>query len=193
MERNTVLTGVSLLIIGLAVGYAISDRKPQAAAHLMENGSMMSQGIDQHFITQMVPHHEGAIAMAKVALERSERSEIRSLAGDIIGAQKKEITDMRAWHDSWFGSFPSNGGMGGMHMQGMEGDLDVLRSVPEAEFDREFIDQMIPHHEMAIMMAQMLQASTDRAEMKELAENIIASQSQEIATMREWRAEWYGQ
>ncbi len=81
--------------------------------------------------------------------------------------------------------------MGMMHMEGMEGDTAVLQSVSDAEFDREFIEQMIPHHEMAIMMAQMLQASTDRNEMKELADNIITSQSREIEMMRSWLTSWY--
>lgn len=192
MEKNTLGIGLIMLLVGLGAGYLLAGNQAGTGGHMMGDGSMMGQNIDQHFITQMIPHHEGAIAMAKVALERSKRPEIRSLANGIIAAQEKEITDMSSWYGSWFGSLPSEGVMGGMHMQGMEGDVGVLRSVSEADFDREFIDQMIPHHEMAVMMAQMLQASTDRAEMKQLAENIIASQSQEITTMREWRTEWYG-
>ncbi|MSR71678.1 MAG: DUF305 domain-containing protein [Candidatus Taylorbacteria bacterium] len=50
--------------------------------------------------------------------------------------------------------------------------------------DRHFIEQMIPHHEMAVMMAQMLQGSTDRPEMKQLVDNIITSQTKEIEMMR---------
>ena len=83
--------------------------------------------------------------------------------------------------------------MGMMHMGGMEGDTNVLQNVSEAHFDREFIEQMIPHHEMAIMMAEMLRASTVRDEMKELANNIITSQSREIEMMRGWLTSWYGQ
>ena len=80
--------------------------------------------------------------------------------------------------------------MGGMMMEGMTGDTSELAAVSSADFDREFIEQMIPHHEMAIMMAGMLQASTERAEMKQLADNIIASQSREIEMMRSWLTAW---
>lgn len=159
----------------------------------MSDGSMMSQSIDQHFIVQMIPHHEGAIEMAKVALERSKRPEVLSLANGIIEAQQKEINDMSAWYQSWFGSAPPEGGMGMMHMGGMEGDTAVLASISETDFDREFLDQMIPHHEMAIMMAQMLQSTTERGEMKTLADNIITSQAREIEMMRGWLKSWYGQ
>jgi uncharacterized protein (DUF305 family) len=81
--------------------------------------------------------------------------------------------------------------MGMMHMGGMEGDTAILQSVALADFDREFIEQMIPHHEMAIMMAQMLQASTDRGEMKTLADDIITSQTREIVMMRRCLETWY--
>ena len=146
----------------------------------------MGQDIDQHFIVQMIPHHEGAIAMAKIALERSKRPEIIALAKSIIESQQKEIDDMRSWYQSWYGSAPSSGGVGMMRMGGMEGDIDVLESVSAAGFDREFLQQMIPHHEMAVMMVQMLAAGTERPEMKQLADNIRESQSREIDMMRGW-------
>ena len=56
---------------------------------------------------------------------------------------------------------------------------------------KEFIEQMIPHHQMAIMMAQMLKSGTVRPEMQQLAENIITSQSKEIHDMQGWYRSWY--
>lgn len=199
MERNTVLVGVVLLIIGVGVGYALGGGTAATAPlgqHMMGDGSMMGQNIDQHFIVQMIPHHEGAIEMAQIALKRSKRPEILSLANSIIEAQEREISDMKGWYQSWFGSAPPQGGVGMrgggmMHMDGMTGDSDDLTNVAAADFDREFIDQMIPHHEMAVMMASMLQATTGRMEMKTLADNIIASQSREVEMMRSWRTSWY--
>lgn len=191
MDKKTITLGAILLILGLGLGYIFwGNTSSLGSTHPMADGSMMSQNIDQHFIVQMIPHHEGAIAMAKVALEKSDRPEIISLANGIIEAQEKEITDMRSWYQSWFGAAPAEGGMGMMHMGSMEGDLDALTAISAADFDREFLEQMIPHHEMAIVMAQMLQAATDRAEMKQLADNIITSQSREITLMRSWLAAW---
>lgn len=202
-QTNTLGLGLLVLLIGIGIGYTLSGLAN--SGHMlarqsldvggMPGGSMMAQNIDQHFIVQMIPHHEGAIAMARVALERSKRPEILSLANGIIEAQKKEINDMRSWYQSWFGATPPSGGPpaggGMMHMSGMTGDVDELKSASDTDFDREFITQMIPHHEMAIMMAQMLQASTGRAEMKQLADNIITSQSREIDMMRSWLTSWY--
>ncbi|MEK7579200.1 MAG: DUF305 domain-containing protein [Patescibacteria group bacterium] len=153
--------------------------------------------IDQHFIEQMIPHHDGAIAMANLALTKATHPEIETLAKDILLAQTKENSEMRLWYRAWFGvdvsvdSSAMMGGMmsqGGMHMGGLE-DVTTLDSA--TDFDKEFIEQMIPHHQMAIMMARMLESGTDRPEMLELAKNIIESQSQEIQKMQGWYQEWY--
>lgn len=192
MKKNTLTIGLLMLVVGLGIGYVIAGFQggPRAGEHMMPTGGMMSQNIDQHFIVQMIPHHEGAIEMAKLALERSKRPEMLSLANDIIEAQTREINDMKAWYADWFGSTPPAGGMG-MMMGGMTGDTDELARASDAEFDREFLSQMIPHHEMAIMMAGMLQSTTDRSEMKTLAEQIITSQSREIEKMAGWLKSWY--
>src|SRR3989344_2214979 len=190
MEKNTIILLILVLIIGLGIGYALSGGSLPARQSLGVGG--MSQNIDQRFIVQMIPHHEDAIEMAKVALERSKRPEIISLAKGIIEAQTREITDMRAWYQSWFDSAPPEGGMGGMRMGGMTGEIDDLKATSVAEFDREFMEQMIPHHEMAIMMAQMLAAATERPEMQQLADNIMTSQAREIEMMMSWLKSWYG-
>src|SRR3989338_924189 len=70
-------------------------------------GNMMSSNmmgdVDQHFIEQMIPHHEDAITMAEIALEKSQRPEIRNLAQDIIRTQSEEIKQMKQWSADWFG------------------------------------------------------------------------------------------
>src|SRR3989304_7579263 len=102
MGKNTVDINLIMLVVGIGVGYTFGgDRGPVAGTHMMPGGSMMAQNIDQHFIVQMIPHHEGAIAMAKVALERSKRPELLSLASGIIEAQEREVNDMKSWYQDW--------------------------------------------------------------------------------------------
>ena len=190
--KSLVIGGVVGIIIGVLVYPALFSQNKSVQTKIM------ASRVDNHFIEQMIPHHEGAIDMAKVALEKAKHPELKTLAQNIIAAQTKEIGDMKGWYKTWFGvDVPAGTGhmmngqmMGGsmMHMGSMAGDMDTLKNAKD--FDLEFIRQMIPHHELAVMMAQMLQGTTDRPEMKQLAQNIIDSQTKEIEMMRGWMIAW---
>lgn len=186
------IIGAGGIIIGAALAPSFNG-----ISMMGTRGGITGTTIDRHFIEEMIPHHEGAIAMADLALSRSKRPEILSLAAGIKESQTRENSDMRSWYQSWFGaSVPaySSGMMGGMMhgglgmMGGMSGDLETLKTAEN--FDLEFIEEMIPHHEMAIMMARMLLAGTKREEMRTLADQIITSQSREIEMMRSWYGQW---
>src|SRR3972149_2682434 len=59
------------------------------------------------------------------------------------------------------------------------------------DIDRHFIEKMIPHHQMAIMMASMMLRGTEREEMKKLARDIIRTQTEEINQLSTWYSDWY--
>lgn len=64
-------------------------------------GTLSGKTFDIEFAKQMIPHHEGAVVMAKEALERSKRDEIKRLSNEIIKAQQAEIGKMKAWIVQW--------------------------------------------------------------------------------------------
>jgi uncharacterized protein (DUF305 family) len=57
---------------------------------------------DLRFINAMLPHHQGAIAMAGEALLRSDRPEIWRLSQNILGLQQQEIAQLRTWRNQWY-------------------------------------------------------------------------------------------
>lgn len=154
------------------------------------NVNHANTSIDAVFIEDMIPHHEGAIAMATLAQTSAKSDVVRTLATRIITAQTEEITTMQAWYFTWFGtSIPQTKTMDSnendihaLHMDTVSGDENALKNAKD--FDKTFLEQMIPHHEMAIMMARMLLRATSREEMKALAQNIITTQTAEITEMK---------
>jgi uncharacterized protein (DUF305 family) len=159
------------------------------------------ESFDLRFIDGMVPHHEGAVLMANEALEKSDRAEIRELSQAIIEAQESEIGQLQEWRTAWYPSAGSEPMMWHEEMNHMMAMTDEMRDMMmmsgelgEAgdEFDKRFIDAMIPHHEGAVTMAKEALANSDRPEIKAMAEAMIASQQQEIDQMKQWRVAWYG-
>jgi uncharacterized protein (DUF305 family) len=78
--------------------------------HMAQMNQMMVEKLgpadkdyEDRFIDMMIPHHEGAIAMAKDALKKTARPELKKLAQDIITAQEKEIAMLKEWRKKWYG------------------------------------------------------------------------------------------
>jgi len=70
----------------------MSDEEMGMMGHDMESDIAHSDDVDAAFADAMIPHHEGAIAMAKLADERAQHQEIKDLGAAIISAQEREIT-----------------------------------------------------------------------------------------------------
>lgn len=155
---------------------------------------------DLRFIDGMIPHHEGAVVMAKEALQKSKRPEIKKLANEIIKAQDKEIAELRQWRKAWYLKAPNEPqawhaemkhmmAMTPEQIKAMRMDMDLGKS--DAEFDLRFINAMIPHHEGAVVMAKDALNKSKRSEIKKLAQAIISSQEAEIKLQEQWRQAWY--
>jgi uncharacterized protein (DUF305 family) len=161
-----------------------------------KSGGSNGNATEQAFLEGMVPHHESAVAMARLANDRAEHDEVRHLAEDIISAQNSEIRQMQGLHRRLFGSAlkpdPAAHEKLGVeaHEAGMDSDLRELRNAKP--FDQAFIDMMIPHHQGAIRQARAVLAKAEDAELRRLAAAIVSAQSREIRQMNEWRTQWYG-
>ncbi len=199
---------VALGWVGIGMGWPAESashlKAPDAslhADHLLSLGPA-DEFFDLRWIDAMIPHHEGAIAMAKEALQKSRRPKIRQLAEAIVRTQSQEIEQMRAWRLSWYPKAPRHPlmwheAMG--HMMAMTPQvLSQMRmqldlGSADAHFDRRWMEAMILHHEGAIAMAQEALQKSRRPEIQQLAKAILTEQQAEIEQMQAWKQQWYPQ
>jgi uncharacterized protein (DUF305 family) len=144
---------------------------------------------DVMFVQMMIPHHEQAIEMSEIILATDGVDpEIAALAEQIRAAQDPEIALMERWLDDW--GLPSmsgmNQGMGHGGMGGMASDAQMaeLEAATGSEGSPLFLELMIEHHVGAVDMADDVIDDGRSADVRQLAEQIVTSQTAEIETMR---------
>jgi len=200
MKQNTILIAVVALLIGGIGGYLIAgnddygmegmdhsmmqsdnggyDRMPMGNMGGMDHSAMMV-GSEREFVAGMIPHHQEAVDTANEVLARGGSTpEIRTLAQEIIAAQETEIAMLKEWHLDWYGeAYAADNSY-----QPMMRDLAQLSG---ADLDRRFLEDMIPHHMGAIMMAQSVRPYITHTEITNMADAIMETQTAEIELMRD--------
>jgi uncharacterized protein (DUF305 family) len=136
----------------------------------------------------MIPHHQQAIEMAKMATERAEDPRVFDLASRIEAAQQPEIDTLTGWLEEWGAEEDGMGGMdhGGMEHGGgtmSEEDVNALMAASGAEFDRLFLEQMIEHHTGAVETAVTEAADGQDTDAVAMAETIRDTQNAEMRQM----------
>ena len=111
------------------------------------------------FAEGVIPHHQQAIEMAKLADKRADSTEVKNLTAGIQAAQDPEIIKMEGWlkdrnKPMVSGEMPGMD-MGSGSMPGMmsAAKMKSLQTRARTEFDLMFLTMMIKHHEGAITMA----------------------------------------
>lgn len=100
---------------------------------------------------------------------------------------------------AWMGGDHGDSAMGGMDMGSststttqMTGHSNSMGTMGMLLDEKSFIEQMVPHHQSAVEMAQLAVTKAQRPEVRNLARDVIASQDAEIAKMQAWYRKWYG-
>lgn len=166
-----------------------SNKAYGAAMDTMMKGMMMDpSGIpDQDFAKGMIPHHQGAIDMAKVEKQFGKDPEMLKLADAVIAAQTSEISFMNDWLGksklTAADAVPDSIGAGKAAMGTMMKNMMVPYS---GNADVDFAKGMLPHHQGAIDMAKVVLQYGKDPEIKKLAEAVVSAQTSEIAMMQQW-------
>ncbi|MDQ3399365.1 MAG: DUF305 domain-containing protein [Deinococcota bacterium] len=147
---------------------------------------LAGEAFETGFMSMMIAHHQGAIAMSEWILEHSERPEVRETAEAIIASQEEEILTMREWLQDWYGQEP-DADMVEMMRAEDEGMMQEMMAHEDTEVG--FLTAMTEHHDGAIDMAQLALTRAVHGELRALARDIIVEQAEEIYRFQEWLSE----
>lgn len=152
----------------------------QASSHAKSLSNLRANDI--MFAQLMIPHHQQAIDMSNYALKNNATLPVKTLAREVISAQKREIAQMKYWLTS---AKASSTMAHSMDMGGMlsENEMKTLKSLRGESFSKAFLEAMIKHHTGALEMVKFLNGAKN-SEAKALALNIKTAQSGEISQMK---------
>jgi len=211
--KKTQLVAFGLIIILLTFVILLlndkSQNKVDSSAETSQNSqsdkqtssmyaNMTGDQFDKAYLTDMIAHHQGALNMASQARELATKAEIRTLADAILSSQATEVQQMMDWQQEWnysatdssnphAGHMMESSGSMGDDMANMEAKLNGLSG--EA-YDKEFLKQMILHHQQAVDMSKYADTNAKHQEVKNLAQTVITTQEKEIADMKSWQQKW---
>ena len=159
-----------------------------AGPGMMHGGMMQSMQVNSEFdyLSQMIPHHEEAIATARILLQRSDRPEMKQFARDIIRVQSAEIQQMQTWLKQWYPNQRNTRTYTPM--------MRALGQLRGNDLDRAFLQDMIMHHMGAVMMSHQLlnRGLVQHDPVRPFAQKIADTQRAEIQQMRIWARNWFG-
>lgn len=196
MNMKMTTCGIAAVLVLAGCGSSDSSTpsdastQPDASSQVgTSDGSTDFNDADVMFAQMMIPHHEQAIELADIARDPAigASEEVRALAEQVKGAQDPEIDLMTSLLTAWGQSATMDSSVDHSTMMSGMLTLDELATVSQArgaEFDRAWLEAMIAHHEGAIEMAEDVLADGVNADVRALAEQIIAAQRAEIEEMR---------
>lgn len=217
ITKNKVFAVIIIVLVAFAAAiwyFGVLSIKPEKTTSNTENTKSSQQAVttekttdskyatlkgdafDEAFIADMLAHHEGALNMSEQAMAVTAHEEIRTLASNIVQSQSGEIMQMRTWQKSWGYKETMSGGHGSHGGAGMDmgGDMvemqNKLQGLKGEAYDKEFLKQMILHHEQAVEMSQYAATNAKHQEIKDLASAVISAQTIEIEQMKQWQKDW---
>lgn len=179
-RRVLVIGALFAIFLGVVVAPPASADAPAADPD--------AEAFEVEFLEMMIDHHQMAVHMSEMCLEKAVHEELLKLCESIMTTQAAEIAQMQAWLADWYGieHEPSMGDPAHHHHMGH------LATLSGAAFEKAFLEMMVEHHAMAVVDGTECLREAAHPELWRLCSSIVQSQMREIVRMQLWLCRWYG-
>ena len=178
LTLGLVVVGV---ILGIAFGYYIT---PDYKVSMYEKNTMSlgqaDRSFDLRYINAMISHHRGAMLLAEQLAKNSTRSEMKTLSQNILADEPKAIAELYSWKKDWYGDTKNVRD-------------PIVANLGEAgdTFDLRFLNAIIAHHEVGIVMTKETRLKSSRAQILDNANAVETFLSNGLETLKGLRTTWY--
>ena len=148
-------------------------------------GMKMTGDFDIDFANMMVKHHQGAIDMSQEELNSGANEKMKSMAQNIITAQKREISQLQDFIKNYKPSGMKHGeGELEKSMSDMESKMKSIQMTGDT--DKDFAIMMKEHHSGAVAMSKQELANGMSSKLKQMAQKTVTDQNKEIKEFDIW-------
>lgn len=138
------------------------------------------------YIEFTINHHGMGVMMDALCVEKALHEVLRHMCQQGIETQQREIRLSQGWLQAWYGK---------THKPQMKPEdrrmLARLAALTGPEFEFEFIKMLRHHHQQIIRVSQHAVERVHHAELRQLASDIVAMQSKDVAQLTSWLCAWY--
>ena len=156
------------------------EANPYPASEMKMHEAMVSAvgaDVSDTWVRKMIEHHKGAIAMAKIELAHGYDSRVLPIARRLIAKQEKEVAELQALVRKDAAPDPASA----QPYRAAEKQMnDAMMAAKGADTSHTFVRKMIPHHQGAIAMSQIVLAQGADGRVADIAQRIMADQQAEL-------------
>ncbi len=168
-------------ILGIGFGYYLtSEYKFSAYDRNSMDLGLADRTFDLRYINAMISHHRGAMLLAEQLSKNTARQEMRALAQNILDEEPKAIAELYAWKKAWYGDSKS-----------VRDPIVANLGPSDDKFDLRFLNAIIAHHEVGVMMTEETRQKSSRAEILNNADAVEAFLKNGLKALKEIRTDWY--
>lgn len=148
------------------------------------HGNEITGNNDADFSKMMIEHHKGAVEMSELLLEKGQNEGLKTFARKVIAAQDKEIDLMKKFENQTEVSPNSK-----IFLQELNQSMGAMmnkNSKIHNDIDKDYAEQMIPHHQSAVDMAKVYLKYGKQKDLLKLCDDIVNTQTSEIQQLKTW-------